>query len=131
MGSSMKKSIFDEQTSKALKKWREAVKNKKSSARTLGGSTVGSKIHSQEPKLHRFKTTGHSTRHSSYDDWDRSDHEAEPLSPTLSSTANLIVRVDHGDEQQREENEPQDAAATNNGAAFSIVKPNRIDGAMT
>jgi hypothetical protein len=34
MGSRMKKSIFDEQTSKALKKWHNTVKKKKRSTET-------------------------------------------------------------------------------------------------
>ncbi|PQQ15295.1 MLO-like protein 8 [Prunus yedoensis var. nudiflora] len=54
MGSHMKKSIFDEQTSKALKKWHMAVKKKhggthgsKSPSQTLGGgSSTLSTVHS-------------------------------------------------------------------------------------
>ena len=53
MGSTMKRSIFDEQTSKALKNWRNKAMNKKPSkvrtteTRTLGaGSPVGSPEHS-------------------------------------------------------------------------------------
>ncbi|XP_014510745.1 MLO-like protein 10 [Vigna radiata var. radiata] len=106
MGSRMKKSIFDEQTSKALKKWHMAVKKKQgvklgnSKVRAMDGSTTDSTVHSSGPKLHRFKTTGHSTRTmSAYDD-DHSDIELSPVSPT----ANLIVRVDH-DEHEAEEAE--------------------------
>ncbi|EXB56285.1 MLO-like protein 5 [Morus notabilis] len=49
MGSTMKKSIFDEQTSKALKKWhKNAVKKKdeKVPTRVLGGSPGESPVHS-------------------------------------------------------------------------------------
>ncbi|XP_027921305.1 MLO-like protein 8 [Vigna unguiculata] len=106
MGSRMKKSIFDEQTSKALKKWHMAVKKKQgvklgnSKVRAMDGSTTDSTVHSSGPKLHRYKTTGHSTRTmSAYDD-DHSDIELSPVSPT----ANLIVRVDH-DEHEAEEAE--------------------------
>ncbi|CAN0906958.1 MLO-like protein 8 [Linum grandiflorum] len=112
MGSNMKKAVFDEQTSKALKKWHMAVKKKqaatvkgrKSSVRTLGSSSgdasplsvdasstgrnllsSGSSAHT----LHRFKTTGHSTRsHYAYqDDSELSDMETDPLSPTASSSS--------------------------------------------
>jgi len=101
----MKKSIFDEQTSKALKKWHMAVKKKQgvklgnSKVRAMDGSTTDSTVHSSGPRLHRFKTTGHSTRTmSTYDD-DQDDYHSDiELSP-LSPTANLIVRVDH-DEQE-------------------------------
>lgn len=118
MGSRMKKSIFDEQTSKALKKWHMAVKKKqgvrlgKSTVRTMdtdGSSTIGSVVHSSGPTLHRFKTIAHSTRPSTYEDQDEYQSDIE-LSPT-SPLTNLIVNVDHG-EQQAEEN--QRAEETNN-----------------
>lgn len=38
----MKRSIFDEQTSKALKNWRNKAKGRNPETRTLGGSSVGS-----------------------------------------------------------------------------------------
>ncbi|KAF2312518.1 hypothetical protein GH714_034940 [Hevea brasiliensis] len=104
MGSHMKKSIFDEQTSKALKKWHMAVKKRhkkggKSPTMTLGGSASPvSTVHSSGHTLHRFKTTGHSSRSSyAYEDQEMSDMEAETLSPT-SSTTNLIVRTSQDDE---------------------------------
>ncbi|TYH10773.1 hypothetical protein ES288_A07G203700v1 [Gossypium darwinii] len=98
MGSHMKRSIFDEQTSKALKKWHMAAKKRgnarKSPTRAMGGSTSpSSTLHSTGHSLHRYKTTGHSTRSSyNYEDRDMSDLEAEPLTPT---STNLIIRVDH------------------------------------
>ncbi|XP_030975512.1 MLO-like protein 10 isoform X1 [Quercus lobata] len=125
MGSHMKKSIFDEQTSKALKKWHMAVKKKhggrggKSSTHTLGGSP-SSTVHSSGQTLHRFKTTGHSTR-STYDDNEISDYETDPLSPT-SSAANLIIRVDD-DEQPTQISEPHHGEETSNEDDFSFVKP--------
>ncbi|KAK8607380.1 hypothetical protein V6N13_053119 [Hibiscus sabdariffa] len=98
MGSGMKKSVFDEQTTKALKKWHLAAKKKhgkagKSPTRiTLGGSASSASPASQR-SLHRSKTTGHS----SYAYEDRtSDVEAEPLSPMLPS--NLIISVDCGEQ---------------------------------
>ncbi|XP_059623355.1 MLO-like protein 10 isoform X2 [Cornus florida] len=106
MGSNMKKSIFDEHTSKALKKWHMAAKKKhgrtgRSPIRTPGGgsptaSMAGSTVPSTGASLHRFKTTGHSTRSFTYNDPETSDYEADPPSPT-SSTANLIINVDHDD----------------------------------
>ncbi|KAB2623624.1 MLO-like protein 8 [Pyrus ussuriensis x Pyrus communis] len=127
MGSHMKKSIFDEQTSKALKKWHMAVKKKthgsKSPARTLGGgsSTISTKDSSSSggPTLHRFKTTGHSTRSAAFEDHETSDLETDPLSP---SSTNLIVRVDPF-EQQTEINEPHDGEQTTIPNDFSFDKP--------
>ncbi|KAI4327863.1 hypothetical protein L6164_020275 [Bauhinia variegata] len=127
MGSTMKKSIFDEQTSKALMNWRNAVKKKlggksggKSHLRTSDGSTIASSVRSSSGrKLHRFKTTGHSTRHSNYDDHDEvSDLEAEPLAPASS---NLVITVDH-DEQQTQDNQPN-VVEGHNGGDFTFVKP--------
>ncbi|XP_050364400.1 MLO-like protein 10 [Argentina anserina] len=131
MGSNMKKSIFDEQTSKALKKWHNAVKKKtagaKSPARTLGGSTVGggstsvTTVHSSGPTLHRFKTTGHSTRSSTFGDHEISDNEIDPLSP--GSSTNLIVRVDQV-EQQTEITEPHhEEQTTIEMDEFAFTKP--------
>ncbi|XP_054824360.1 MLO-like protein 10 [Prosopis cineraria] len=116
MGSRMKKSIFDEQTSKALKKWHNAVKKRreeklgKSSIRNLDGGRsagTGSSKPSSGPALHRFKTTGHSTRSSTFvEDEDGTDLnvEHESLSPMVATT-DLTIRVDH----QSHENEPHSA----------------------
>ncbi|KAG5013510.1 hypothetical protein AAZX31_09G179500 [Glycine max] len=109
MGSRMKKSIFDEQTSKALKKWHMAVKKKQgvklgnSKVRAMDGSSTDSTIHSSGPTLHRYKTTGHSTHFvSNYDDQD--DYHSDTELSSISPTSNLIVRVDH-DEEEAKENE--------------------------
>ncbi|KAI3921943.1 hypothetical protein MKX01_005632 [Papaver californicum] len=77
MGSTMKKSIFDEQTSKALKQWHKnavhkkaeggAGKKPKTPTRTLGGSPGGSP--SSSPR--------------------------RPSNPQSSSAATLIANVDH------------------------------------
>ncbi|CAN6698955.1 unnamed protein product [Malus baccata var. baccata] len=127
MGSHMKRSIFDEQTSKALKKWHMAVKKKthggKSPTRTLGGeSSTISTMHSSTSghTLHRFKTTGHSTRSATFEDHETSDPETDPQSP--SSTTHLIVRVDQI-EQQTELNEPHDGEQTNIPDDFSFIPP--------
>ncbi|EXB70344.1 MLO-like protein 8 [Morus notabilis] len=127
MGSRMKKSIFDEQTSKALKKWHMAVKKKhggkgsKSSTVTLGGSSTISKVHSSGHTLHRFKTTGHSTRSSIYDDTETSDMETELLSPT--STADLVVRVDNDEEATEINGSQRREEETRSEDDFSFVKP--------
>ncbi|GMP26893.1 hypothetical protein CsSME_00003145 [Camellia sinensis var. sinensis] len=131
MGTHMKKSIFDEQTSKALKKWHMAVKKKhrqggKSPTQTLGGespslsASVGSTLQSAGAALHRFKTTGHSTR--LYEDRDLYDFEAEPLSPTSSTTPDLILRIDdHNSEIETSAPQPQEESR--NEDDFSFVKP--------
>ncbi|KAL6993344.1 MLO-like protein 10 [Sarracenia purpurea var. burkii] len=130
MGSRMKKSIFDEQTSKALKNWQMAAKKRhekggKSPTRTPGGSpvaSVSSSLHSSGATLHRFKTTGHSTRSFTYEDHETSDLEAEPLSPiSSSSTANLIMRVDR-DDLETESSAPHPGGETKNEDDFSFVK---------
>lgn len=119
MGSHMKKSIFDEQTSRALLNWQKAAKKhagraggsttttmhggrtEESASRSLEGaspipiapvaSASMSNIHSSPATLHRFKTTGHS----SYDEYKMSVLEVDHLAE--SATARLIVRVDNGD----------------------------------
>ncbi|CAL0331658.1 unnamed protein product [Lupinus luteus] len=127
MGSSLKKSIFDEHTSKALKKWQMTVKKKhekvklgKSTVRSMDidGSTIGSTtLHSYGPTLHRYKTIGHSTRTSTYEDKDeyQSDVEFSHISPSMK----LIVKVDDDHEQQAEENREE----TNIEGDFTFVKP--------
>ncbi|XXG87374.1 hypothetical protein AAC387_Pa11g2077 [Persea americana] len=100
MGSHMKKSIFDEHTSRALKKWHQAVKKKhgksaRSPTRTLGMSPgVSASSSPVHPHLQRFKTTGHSasltgrSHNRYYSDQDVSDMEGD-MSPT-SQTAGLV-----------------------------------------
>lgn len=124
MGSRMKKSIFDEQTSKALKKWHMDVKMKKvgrggkSPTVTLGGSPTLSMVRASGQSLHRFKTTGHSTRSFVYEDHESSDFETDPLSPT-SSTTNLIIGVDP-DVLQSDLDEPHHGEETKNEDDFNI-----------
>ncbi|OVA01463.1 Mlo-related protein [Macleaya cordata] len=124
MGSTMKKSIFDEQTSKAIMNWRKAAVKKKNegkpgrSTRSPGGTPISSPAH----PLHRFKTTGHSTRSftSRYSDTDVSDLEADPHSPT-ASTAHLMANMDRGDlESEIIEQQPR------NEDDFSFAKPKPV-----
>ncbi|PKU72837.1 MLO-like protein 10 [Dendrobium catenatum] len=66
MGSDMKRSIFDEQTNRALKKWHQAVRkrhkkgNSPSPTITPGSTPRTSPTSSPNHLLHRYKTTGHS-----------------------------------------------------------------------
>lgn len=139
MGSNMKKTIFDEQTSKALKKWHMAVKKKqgrggKSPTRTLGGnasptSSIGSPFHPTGATLHRFKTTGHSGR-AYYEDQDASDLE-DPSTPP-PPTASLIMRSDpmiHDHDHDLDEHdlhaehEVELDPPTRNEDDFSFVRP--------
>ena len=133
MGSNMKKSVFDEHTSKALKKWHMNVKKRQKGGRSplhhiLGGSRTASMASTvQTPgtgnTLHRFKTTGHSTQSSfTYEDNDVSDYEGEPGSPT-SSTTNLIVRVDHSDTETEHVVSPHPEQDDSGEIEFSFVKP--------
>ncbi|XP_021714088.1 MLO-like protein 10 isoform X1 [Chenopodium quinoa] len=91
MGSNLKKSIFDEQTSKALTKWHMGVKRKQEhttekspSTQTLGGSpksiSNSKRRHSSGPILHRFMTTGHSTHLPSYVELHVTDGEGDEIS---------------------------------------------------
>ncbi|XP_054808384.1 MLO-like protein 8 isoform X2 [Prosopis cineraria] len=100
MGSSMKTSVFDEQTSKALKKWRDAVKRKGGAkAPTNNNDTQrnGSSSASLLPatKLRRFKTTGHSGP-----SWTHEDVEADdPLSSSpISLKTSFSIRVERDNE---------------------------------
>ncbi|KAL2522155.1 MLO-like protein 8 [Forsythia ovata] len=128
MGSHMKKSIFDEQTSKALKKWHMAAKKKKKGGRAtqaLGDasptSSMGSPFNSIGATLHRFKTTGHSTRQFEYDDNEASDLEADPSS-RLAPTSSLILRVPH-DDTDNDTSPPRNGEETRNEDDFSFAKP--------
>ncbi|XP_047971836.1 MLO-like protein 10 [Salvia hispanica] len=144
MGSSMKKTIFDEQTSKALKKWHMAVKKKQgrggsTPTRTLGGnasptSSMGSPFHPTGAMLQRFKTTGHSTRGFGYEDHDASDIE-DPSTPP-PPTASLIIRsndpLDHDHDHDIDEHHLDDehdrefalnGQETRNEDDFSFVRP--------
>ncbi|PNY13614.1 MLO-like protein 8-like [Trifolium pratense] len=120
MGSRMKKSVFDEQTSKALKQWHMTVKKKqrtvklgKSTIGTIDGSSIGSTTQSPGPALHRFKTTGHSTRSSTFE-----EHDEYELSDNELAKTNLIVRVDHDGEQQVEDRHHSEGEANNDEFTF-------------
>ncbi|RDY04113.1 MLO-like protein 8, partial [Mucuna pruriens] len=141
MGSRMKRAIFDEQTSKALKKWHMAVKKKhgavklggKSNAHAMDESTInGSTVQSPSsgPTLHRFKTTGHSTRSSPYEDQDHEYESDADLYP-MSQTRSLVLRVDRGDQQAQEEHGNHGEGETNSEAEFSFVKPHPVERTTT
>ncbi|CAN1218468.1 MLO-like protein 8 [Linum perenne] len=129
MGSNMKKAVFDEQTSKALKKWHMAVKKKKqagtvkgrkSSVRTLTLNSSTSSGHT----LHRFKTTGHSTRsHYAYhDDSELSDMETEAVSPTAASSS-VHVSLINRSRRDLLEHAGDDIVNASDIEDFSFVKP--------
>ncbi|KAL3649719.1 MLO-like protein 8 [Castilleja foliolosa] len=134
MGSTMKKSIFDEQTSKALKKWHMAVKKKhhdgrtgRSPTRTLGvGSSPTSSASSPfHPTLLRFKTTGHSARSMGYD-----DHDLEDPSTPPKPTTSLIIRSNPVDYDEHHLDGDNDIGLVNFGEEetrneddFSFAKP--------
>nr|CAD1829274.1 unnamed protein product [Ananas comosus var. bracteatus] len=94
MGSQMKRSIFDEQTSKALKKWHEAVRKKKTNRVSLhptlasrdtnpGTSTNMTPVHC----LYRFKTVGHTGRtRESFSDTDNLNQEADVPSTRVTAS---------------------------------------------
>ncbi|KAK4483135.1 hypothetical protein RD792_010315 [Penstemon davidsonii] len=108
MGSHMKKSIFDEQTSKALDNWRMAVKKKhgerseRPSTRALGGggsptSSMGSPFH---PTRDRTNTTsGHSTLH------DDPRHASDLENQTTQELPGvLMIGADHVDRENQTKN---------------------------
>lgn len=136
----MKKSIFDEQTAKALKNWRMAVKKKqvgrggRSPTRSIGDTSptasmisgsMSSTVHSSsKATLHRFKTMGHSPRSFDYDNQDMSDLEGDRPS-SESTTAKLIVRVDDDDNDKDVETSvpPRNDGEPRNEDEFSFSKP--------
>ncbi|CAI9763511.1 unnamed protein product [Fraxinus pennsylvanica] len=126
MGTHMKKSIFDEQTSKALKKWHMAVKKKQGgkggrSPRMLGSGSPTSSMGSPGPTLHRFETTGHSTHFSRYEEHgESSDLEADP-SVHMEKTSSLIVRVER-DGTENHRSIPHNGEESKN-EDFSFDKP--------
>lgn len=92
MGSTMKQSIFDEQTSKALKHWQmKALKKKtdgkpgKPATQTLGGSPCDSPVQSPGHPRPRPKNTGHL-------DQEMADVEADALTPKRK--ANTMTTID-------------------------------------
>ncbi|KAK4368230.1 hypothetical protein RND71_012022 [Anisodus tanguticus] len=132
MGSNMKKSIFDEQTSKALKKWHMAVKKRKgargnrSPTRTLGSasprSAMSSPMHPMGPALHRYKTVGHSARLQGYNsDQEASDLENDPTTP-MDRAEIATTRIDH-DDTEIHVHVPPNGESTRNEDDFSFVKP--------
>lgn len=133
MGTNIKHSIFDEQTSKALKKWQMTVKKKhgtaklgKSTAPSMERSTPGSTVSSPGHILHRFKTTGHSTRSSAYD-YEDQDHEYESdIELSSISTRSLLVKVDN-DEQQAEDTHHSKGGETNNEDEFTFGNPGLVE----
>ncbi|KAD6796153.1 hypothetical protein R6Q59_019983 [Mikania micrantha] len=134
MGSNMKKSIFDEQTAKALKQWRMAVKKKrigKSGRTTENNSLSASPVHSMASTihttagamLHRFKTTGHSTRSFTYEDTDASDLENEPLSPKSDARHLIDVRDDYHSDNEIVLDQSTQQIEPRNEDEFSFAKP--------
>ncbi|KAK9109533.1 hypothetical protein Sjap_017593 [Stephania japonica] len=119
MGSTMKKSIFDEQTSKALRKWRQAARKKTKegrSPRSSNASPMQSPLHT----LHRFMTTGHSM-HSSTISRRRSDHD---LSDLETDEANLILHMEESDMESSPPPAHQEVHALHSDEEdFSFVKP--------
>ncbi|KAK7252617.1 hypothetical protein RIF29_36697 [Crotalaria pallida] len=138
MGSSLKKSIFDEHTNKALKKWHMTVKKKQGAVRlgksaersmdidgsTIGSTTTTTTLHTSGPTLKRYKTTGHSTRMTSttYDGEDGYQSDDIELSPVSPSTS-LIVKVDHGNDELQVEANTEEEKQTNIEGDFTFVKP--------
>ncbi|KAK1274486.1 hypothetical protein QJS04_geneDACA009798 [Acorus gramineus] len=94
MGSHMKKSIFDDQTSRALKKWRLAAKKRQGkSGNTPGGTPDASPSASQVHPLQRYKTTG-SMKSRKYLDQDVSDSECETPSLATSTSTTILIPGD-------------------------------------
>ncbi|KAJ0098041.1 hypothetical protein Patl1_29311 [Pistacia atlantica] len=133
MGSRMKKSIFDEPTSIALKKWslavmkqRAALKKRKRGMSPTGmpGESVSpspSTVHSQGGhKLQHVKTTGQSTRSYTCDDNEASDSDADPSSPK-SPTGSFVINVDKNNDGVIEVNEPHHGEDNSNEGDFSFL----------
>lgn len=125
MGSGMKKSIFHEQTSKALKKWRDTVKKKRvlqralATTQTLGGGSNAGR------SLRRLKTTGHSVRVSTYEDLESSDYEGDILATSTPELEANNVDVEGSEiHPVVETNQPHRVEHTKEeGDELSFVKP--------
>lgn len=98
----MKRSVFDEQTAKAIKKWHQVAKNRRgggkssthSPFRTPTESRSGSPSASPARPLQRFMTTGHATamttlprRYYSDNELSDNEHEAPLFSPHHKDSA--------------------------------------------
>ncbi|KAM0003225.1 hypothetical protein Hdeb2414_s0293g00859141 [Helianthus debilis subsp. tardiflorus] len=134
-GSTMKKSIFDKQTVRGLKKWRMRVKRKhRGHTHILASSLTASPVHSMASPIYpttttaatlqRFKTTGHSTHSVAYEDTDASDFEPEALSPESSSTTHMIdPRVDYeSDHEIKLDVSTQQVVETRHEEEFSFAR---------
>ncbi|KAH0917215.1 hypothetical protein HID58_024875 [Brassica napus] len=133
MGSQMKKSVFDEQTSKALKKWRMAVKKKKggkgSTTKRLGGdgsvsrtaSTVRSSLSLRS--LQRYKTTGHSMKYEGLDpETSDPDTENEAFAPPMPPSMPTSPGIELATELETKTGETS-CDGENSSKEFSFVKP--------
>ncbi|CAI9276357.1 unnamed protein product [Lactuca saligna] len=132
MGSNMKKSIFDEQTSKALMNWRmAAVKKKRGGGSTGGNSPIrtggNSPIRTLEtpfspsptmPPSMMTQSTGATLHHPNT----TTTTAFSPLSPKSSATHLINVRVDHQNGDMIKSNIPQ-RDYTKNEEDFSFDKP--------
>lgn len=128
MGSHMKKSIFDEQTSNALKRWHLAAKKKqetsnRSPPQTLGGNSKISKAsfrrHPSGPPLHRFMTIGHSTYSDTYDEHDESNakHDEQSL------LADVGIAVDNDNRESEMTTLPQEEESREEDDTDQLVNP--------
>ncbi|XP_057542528.1 MLO-like protein 10 isoform X2 [Amaranthus tricolor] len=104
MGSRMKKSVFDEQTSKELEKSHTTImKNqgqkteKNPSSRTLGGNpnsfSKSLKHHSSGPILHRFLSAGHSSHSTDYVKLQVPDVENDEIIRVVDNLGNTEMTV--------------------------------------
>nr|KAJ0219553.1 hypothetical protein LSAT_V11C300128460 [Lactuca sativa] len=124
MGSNMKKSIFDEQTSKALMNWRMAAVKKKRG----GGSTGGnSPIRTLETPFSPGPTTppsmmSQSTGATLHHPKTTTTTAFSPPSPESSATHLINVRVDHQNGDMIKPSIPQ-RDYTKNEEDFSFDKP--------
>ncbi|GAB2282909.1 MLO-like protein 8 [Dionaea muscipula] len=112
MGSHMKRSVFDEQTGKALKNWHRTVKKKKHhqveidgksphGPSSFKGSSMGSPVQSTGRTLRRLKTTGPLTRSS----FPYEDHEKEDPDADSNGDGQAEITLHITDEEIRSEND--------------------------
>ncbi|KAK9164741.1 hypothetical protein Syun_005643 [Stephania yunnanensis] len=124
MGSHMKKAIFEEQTAKALAKWRKAAKERKKMRRAGGEMSSGFMSGENTPSigsspvhlLHKYKTT--SVDIESVPNSPRSYQSETDLSETELPSP---VAARHDRLPRRQENQNADADQIHNGD-FSFVK---------
>ncbi|CAI9110446.1 OLC1v1010469C1 [Oldenlandia corymbosa var. corymbosa] len=126
MGTHMKRSIFEEQTAKALMKWQKAAKQRRKQRKaeeSQSGYTSGDTQSSPQPLLHKYKTNPDIENSWSYPTSPRAYHSETDYSdfeePTFSSRDDQSSRRNKGQNQEIAIAETVQKANQNSDFSFS------------